>query len=261
MADQEEVVLSALDIRAGYGGADIVRGASITVSRSQIVVLLGPNGAGKSTLMKAVMGLVPRTAGRIMIRGVDVSDWPTGKLVRGGMAYVPQTANVFPALTVIENLELGGYILRRSLKKQVDAMLDLFPALQNAAHRPAGTLSGGERSLLALAGGLMSKPAILLADEPTAGLSPANELVVWDHLSLVSQAGISVLVVEQNVNRALAYSDTAYVLILGAIKLHEHSAALLHSDKLSALYLGLDPASSAAAPQSPIESPVRSDSH
>jgi branched-chain amino acid transport system ATP-binding protein len=261
MGVEAEVVLTAEDVRAGYGGDDIVRGASITVRHAQIVVLLGPNGAGKSTLMKAIMGLVPRTAGRIAIRGTDVSAWPTGRLVREGIAYVPQISNVFPALSVIENLELGGYVLRRGLKTQVDAMLELFPALRSAAKRPAGTLSGGERSLLALAGGLMSKPAVLLADEPTAGLSPANELVVWDHLSLISQAGISVLVVEQNVNRALAYSDAAYVLILGTIKLHEPSAALLQSDKLSALYLGLDAATSRAVPQSPIESAINSDSH
>jgi branched-chain amino acid transport system ATP-binding protein len=261
MKGTAEGVLTAEDVRAGYGGEDVVRGASIAVSRSEIVVLLGPNGAGKSTLMKAIMGLVPRSAGRVTIRGTDVSSWPTGKLVREGIAYVPQTSNVFPALSVTENLELGGYVLRRGLKGQVDAMLDLFPALRSAVNRPAGTLSGGERSLLALAGGLMSKPAVLLADEPTAGLSPANELVVWEHLSLISQAGISVLVVEQNVNRALAHSDAAYVLILGTIKLREASAALLHSDRLSALYLGLDAANPRAVPQPPIESAVKSDSH
>lgn len=261
MDGQADVVLTADDICAGYGGEDIVHGASIQVGQSKIVVLLGPNGAGKSTLMKAIMGLVPRTSGRITVRGTDVSAWPTGRLVREGIAYVPQTSNVFPALSITENLELGGYVLRRGLKAQVDAMLELFPALRSAAHRPAATLSGGERSLLALAGGLMSKPAVLLADEPTAGLSPANELVVWEHLSLISQAGISVLVVEQNVQRALAHSDAAYVLVLGTIKLHEPSAGLLNSDKLSALYLGLDAAKSQAVPQPPIESAVNSDSH
>jgi branched-chain amino acid transport system ATP-binding protein len=232
-----ESVLAAQGIFAGYGGEDIVKDASIDALEGQITVLLGPNGAGKSTLMKAIIGLIPRSAGRLVLRGDDATNWSTDRLVCEGVSYVPQLQNVFPSLTVVENLEVGAYRLRTGVADRVSEMLDLFPDLRKATRRPARTLSGGERSLLALARGLMPRPYLLLVDEPTAGLSPKNELAVWDHLDLIRRTGIAVLVVEQNVKRALQYADVGYVLVLGATVLNGPPSDLL-GDRLTALYIG-----------------------
>jgi ABC-type branched-subunit amino acid transport system ATPase component len=230
-------VLAAQGIFAGYGGEDVVKDATVVALEGQLTVLLGPNGAGKSTLMKAIIGLIPRSAGRLMLRGQDASTWSTDRMVHEGVSYVPQLQNVFPSLTVTENLEVGAYRLRAGVGERVSEMLDLFPDLRKATRRPARTLSGGERSLLALARGLMTRPFLLLVDEPTAGLSPKNELAVWEHLDLIRQSGIAVLVVEQNVKRALQYADVGYVLVLGATVLKGPPSDLL-GDRLTALYIG-----------------------
>ncbi len=222
---------------AGYGGEDVVKDASIAADEGQITVLLGPNGAGKSTLLKSIVGLIPRSRGKLTLQGEDVSKWSTERLVAEGMSYVPQVVNVFPSLTVMENLEVGAYQLRSGVAERAEEMLDLFPDLRKATRRPARTLSGGERSLLALARGLMTRPRVLLVDEPTAGLSPKNELGVWDHLDLVRKTGVAVLVVEQNVKRALEFADVGYVLVLGKTVLSGPPSELL-GEKLTSLYIG-----------------------
>jgi branched-chain amino acid transport system ATP-binding protein len=243
-------IFRADGICAGYGGGDIVMNVSLAVSPGELVVLLGPNGAGKSTLLRALIGLVQRSAGRLSLRDVDVSKWPTERLIGAGMAYIPQLHSIFPSLTVMENLAIGGYALRSGVKAKAAAMLDLFPALQPAAGRAAGTLSGGERSLLGLARGLMIDPAVLLADEPTAGLSPQYQQVVWEHLSKVRDTGVAVLAVEQNVAQAVRYADRGHVLVLGRTAL-EGPAADLVDDRLAALYIGTNgtPQPSSAQPR------------
>lgn len=229
--------LQAEGVFAGYGGQDIVKNASIEAGEGKITVLLGPNGAGKSTLLKAMIGLIPRSSGTLLLRGIDASRWATERLVNEGVSYVPQLQNVFPSLTVRENLEVGAYRMRANVQGRVGEMLDLFPDLSKATHRAARTLSGGERSLLALARGLMTRPFLLLVDEPTAGLSPKNELGVWDHLDLVRKTGVAILVVEQNVKRALQFADVGYVLVLGETVLTGPPSMLL-GEKLTALYIG-----------------------
>jgi branched-chain amino acid transport system ATP-binding protein len=247
-------VLVAEGIFAGYGGQDIVKNASIEADEGQITVLLGPNGAGKSTLLKAVLGLISRSAGLIRLRGEDVSRWSTDQLVAAGVSYVPQLQNVFPSLTVIENLEVGGYRMRSTVRDRVEEMLELFPDLRKATRRPARTLSGGERSLLALARGLMTRPQVLLVDEPTAGLSPKNELSVWDHLDAVRKTGVAILVVEQNVTRALEFADIGYVLVLGATVL-KGPPADLRGETLTSLYIGnVSTDRSDGAPARPLDS-------
>jgi ABC-type branched-subunit amino acid transport system ATPase component len=232
-----EELLRAEGVCAGYGSGDIVKGVDARVCAGELVVLLGPNGAGKSTFLKALVGLIRISNGRVILRGVDRTGWATERLVRDGLAYVPQLSGVFPSLSVIENLEMGAYFRRSGVRERIGELLELFPALRAAAKRPAGTLSGGERSLLALARGLMVKPSVLLTDEPTAGLSPAYQRVVWDHLSLVRDSGVAVLVVEQNVSQALRFADRGYVLVLGTTAMEGTSDELRASD-LGALYIG-----------------------
>jgi ABC-type branched-subunit amino acid transport system ATPase component len=238
IAKAAEPVLAVEGIVAGYGGGDIVKNVSLSIAEREIAVLLGPNGAGKSTLLKAIMGLVTRSAGRVVLRGTDVSQWITERLSTGGMAYVPQLRNVFPALTVVENLEMGGYSMRSGVRARAAEMLDLFPNLRAANRRPASTLSGGERNMLALARGLMPGPAVLLVDEPTAGLSPQYEEVVWSQLELIRTTGVAILVVEQNVATALEHADTAYVLVLGQTRLRGPAEDLRGSADLTSLYIG-----------------------
>lgn len=231
-------LLAVESVFAGYGGGDIVKNVTINVSEREIAVLLGPNGAGKSTFLKAIMRLVPRRAGTVRVRGTDVSQWATERLIAHGVAYVPQLRNVFPALTVLENLEMGGYSMRSGVRERAHEMMELFPNLRAASRRAASTLSGGERNLLALARGLMPGPVALLVDEPTAGLSPQYEEVVWSQLELIRNTGVAILVVEQNVATALEHADTAYVLVLGETRLTGRAEDLKGDSALTSLYIG-----------------------
>ena len=203
-----------------------------------ITALIGPNGAGKSTLLKALAGVIRSSAGQVSILGDDVSGLPPEKLVRRGLSYVPQVSNVFPSLSVTENLEMGGYTQRGSVRDRIGEMFSLFPDLQAAAKRPAGTLSGGQRNMLALARGLMSKPSVLLIDEPTAGLSPRYESTVWDHVLAVRDTGVAVVVVEQNTRRTLSHADQAYLLTLGKVRMEGTGQQLLEDDEVVRLYIG-----------------------
>jgi ABC-type branched-subunit amino acid transport system ATPase component len=234
-------ILTADGIAAGYGAGLIVREVSVRVEKGQIVTILGPNGAGKSTLLKAIVGVVPRAAGLVRIDGVDVSRLRVDQLNRIGLAYVPQLHNVFTTLTVRENLEIGGYSMRSGVQERIEEILIIFPQLRKALGRAAGTLSGGERSLLALARGLMTRPKLLLIDEPTAGLSPQSERIVWEHLTLIRESGVATLVVEQNVRQALESCDMAYVLVQGQIRLHGPAAELAATESLASLYIGGGP--------------------
>ncbi len=233
-----EIVLSVSGLSAGYGGPPIVEDISVEVRSGAITALVGPNGAGKSTLLKAIAGSIRTSAGSIRVGDRDVTGLPPERMVREGLAYVPQVENVFPSLTVFENLEMGAYTRRSGVRERVDRMFDLFPDLRAAARRPARTLSGGQRNMLALARGLMVDPRVLLIDEPTAGLAPRYETAVWEHVLAVRDTGVAVLVVEQNTRRTLTHADWAYLLTLGRIRLEGTGPSLLNNEEVVALYIG-----------------------
>ncbi len=232
------VILSVRGLTAGYGGPPIVEDVSIEARDGAITALIGPNGAGKSTLLKALAGVIRLSAGTVSIMGDEVTGLPPEKLVRRGLSYVPQVLNVFPSLSVVENLEMGGYSVRGSVRERIVDMFALFPDLAAAAKRPAGTLSGGQRNMLALARGLMSKPSVLLIDEPTAGLSPRYETAVWEHVLAVRETGVAVVVVEQNTRRTLSHADQAYLLTLGKVRMEGTGQQLLADDEVVRLYIG-----------------------
>ncbi|HEV7604875.1 MAG TPA: ABC transporter ATP-binding protein [Candidatus Limnocylindrales bacterium] len=243
-----DVVLQVSALTAGYGGPPIVQDVTLEARAGAVTALVGPNGAGKSTLLKAIAGVIQSTSGRVVINGTDVSGLPPEKLVRHGLAYVPQVANVFPSLSVTENLEMGGYTRRHGVKERIETMFGLFPDLRSAAKRPARTLSGGQRNMLALARGLMVEPTVLLIDEPTAGLAPRYESAVWDHVLAVRDTGVAVVVVEQNTRRTLGNADWAYLLTLGQVRVEGTGADLLRNEEVVELYVGGPVKSSEVSP-------------
>jgi ABC-type branched-subunit amino acid transport system ATPase component len=236
MSDEPYLVIN--DLTAGYGGPPIIEGICLEARPGAITAIVGPNGAGKSTLMKAIAGVVRPSGGEIKVCGNVTTGLAADKLVRQGMAYVPQVANVFPSLTVLENLEMGAYTRKSGVRDRVEELYELFPDLRLAARRPARTLSGGQRNMLAMARGLMSNPKVLLVDEPTAGMAPKFETAVWEHIVQVRQTGVAVVVVEQNTRRTLTYADWAYVLVLGRNRLSGPPAQLLDDEEVVALYIG-----------------------
>jgi branched-chain amino acid transport system ATP-binding protein len=225
-------------IVAGYGDAAIVRGVSLQATSGQIAVIVGPNGAGKSTLMKAIVGLITPMSGAVRLGAEDITSLAPSERVRRGLGYVPQVDNVFPSLSVFENLEMGSYFVRGKVGDRVEELLELFPDLKPALRRPARTLSGGQRNMLALARGLMPRPNVLLVDEPTAGLSPRYEGAVWDHLIAIRDTGVGVIAVEQNTRRALSNADDAYLLVLGECRRRGSGQQLLADEELVSLYIG-----------------------
>jgi branched-chain amino acid transport system ATP-binding protein len=233
-------ILAVADLYAGYEpGLPIVRGASIAVGEGEIVVVLGPNGAGKSSLIKAIAGLVPITSGTVTLAGEDITARPAHRMAKSGLAFVPQTENVFPLMSVLDNLKLaGGLLPARESARQIDAMLTTFADLARQRHLLAGRLSGGQRQMLAVARALMVSPKVLMLDEPSAGLSPKLVEQVFAKLGEIRKAGVTILLVEQNARAALALGDRAYVLVEGSNR-HEGAAASLWDDPLIAeLYLG-----------------------
>ncbi len=229
---------------AGYDpGLPIVRGATLALAEREILVLLGPNGAGKSTLIKAIAGLVPVSAGRVRLGEAEITRLPAHRMVRQGLAFVPQTENVFAGLSVADNLELAAAVLPRAQRAaRRAAMLALFPDLAAARRRPAGALSGGQRQMLAIARALITGPAVLVLDEPSAGLSPRLVSTVMDKLLDIRAGGVSVLLVEQNVRAALAIADRALILVEGSVAHEGAGASLLDDPVVGALYLGRRPA-------------------
>jgi ABC-type branched-subunit amino acid transport system ATPase component len=232
-----EPLLSVEALEAGYDEALILRGVSVIAVADQIVSIVGPNGAGKSTLLKAVYGLVRVSAGRVLFEGDDVTSMRPDRITHAGMNYVPQVDNVFPSLTISENLEVGAVTVPRGGRRRaLDEAYELFPLLRERPRQRAGTLSGGQRKLLALARALVTRPRLLLLDEPSAGLSPqAVELVF---AKLVEIRGLGIGMVEQNARRALALSDRGYVLDLGRNAHEGTGASLLDDPRVAELYLG-----------------------
>ena len=228
------------NLTVGYGRSIIVRDASLSVRRGEIAVIVGPNGSGKSTLLKGVIGTLRPASGTVRLlagRPQDVTGKPPERIVGLGVAYVPQLANVFPSLTVAENL-VAGLRKRKAVRSgRMDLVYSLFPDLRPAA-RPARTLSGGQRMMLALGRALMTEPSVVIVDEPCAGLSPRYRDVVWEQLIALRRSGVGLLVVEQNTRAALEAGDYGYVLVAGRIRREAPADALLSDNDLIELYIG-----------------------
>lgn len=236
----EDAVLAIEGIEAGYfPDVPILNGVAVHVGAGEMVTIVGPNGAGKSTLVRVVIGLLVPWRGTVRLRGEDVTGRKPHSIVARGTGYVAQRDNVFPTMTVAENLELGALTLRRGdADARRDWLLGLFPRLAERRNQPAGTLSGGERQMLALARALMADPQVLLLDEPSAGLSPIAMDLIFEKIAEINDSGIAVLMVEQNARRALAMSHRGYVLDGGRNRFEGSGRELLHDSKVVDLYLG-----------------------
>ncbi len=234
----EAAALSVEGLTAGYGGSPIIEQVSLNAHRGAITAIVGPNGAGKSTLLKAVAGLIRPTAGRMFVGGKEVTGQPTETLVRRGIAYVPQVENVFPDLTIRENLDMGGYARKSGVRERIEQLFSLFPDLKASAHRRASTLSGGQRTMLALARGLMIDPAVLILDEPSAGLSPRFRGLIWERIEQIRSTNVAVIIVEQNTRETLRHAQWAYVLVLGRNRLEGTGHDLLEDEEVINLYVG-----------------------
>ena len=223
-------LLSMENVTGGYGEADILHSVSLQVNPKEIVVIVGPNGAGKSTAMKAVFGLLRLRSGRIQFDGQDITNWKPDRVVRRGICFVPQTDNVFPSLSVQENLEMGAFVRDDDIRPAMERVFELFPPLREKRRQAAGTLSGGQRQMVAMGRALMLEPKLLLLDEPTAGLSPIFIDQIFEIVKQVNATGIGILMVEQNAKQALAIANRGYVMAQGSNR-HEGSGEELLADR------------------------------
>lgn len=226
------------EVYGGYGGGDILNGVSLHMAAKDIIAIVGPNGAGKSTLMKSAFGLVKIHTGKVIFDGDDITRLSPDKVVRRGISYVPQEENVFPSLSVEENLEIGGYILKGDLKPQMERIYELFPRLAERRRQPAGSMSGGERQMVAMGRALMLEPKLLLLDEPTAGLSPAYINQTFESVIRINNSGVGILMVEQNAKQALEIASRGYVLTNGQNRHEDTGAALLADREVAEMFLG-----------------------
>ena len=230
--------LSGQNMTGGYGSADILHDCTIEVEKGQVAVIVGPNGAGKSTAMKALFGMLSLRKGDVTLGGESVTNNSPQIRVSKGMSFVPQTNNVFTSMTVEENLEMGGVLRDGDLSGTIDEIYQLFPALRDKRHQSAGELSGGQRQQVAVGRALMTKPQVLMLDEPTAGVSPIVMDELFDQIIAIAQTGIAVLMVEQNARQALEIADIGYVLVQGANKFTDTGAALLANAEVRKAFLG-----------------------
>jgi branched-chain amino acid transport system ATP-binding protein len=234
-------MLKVENLDVGYGHLQILRSINMNVKNGEIVAILGANGAGKTTLLKSVMGLVPPMAGKVYFKDQDITGFPTYQLSRLGIAFVPEERNIFPAMTVEENLLLGAYVNKDKVvvASNLNDVYEMFPRLKERRKQLAGTMSGGERQMLAIGRGLMNKPHLIILDEPSMGLSPTNVLIVFQTIqSLISQE-VTIIIVEQNVNATLAVASRAYVMEHGAVVMEGSSDELMGNDHVKKMYLGL----------------------
>lgn len=234
-----KAIIEVNGLAAGYvKGLNILQGIDLVIKKNEIISIIGPNGAGKSTLLKAIMGLIPVSGGRLYINGKEVVNVKSHELVKMGIGYVPQVLNVFPTLTIEENLEIGLWTKSKKIKKNKEEIFDLFPILFEKKRDKAGNLSGGQRQLLALGRALISKPDVLLLDEPSAGLSPIAIDEVFKSIREINDTGVSILLVEQNAKRALSFCDRGYVLDQGKNSYTGTGDDLLDDPNVIDLYLG-----------------------
>jgi branched-chain amino acid transport system ATP-binding protein len=230
--------LSAENMTGGYGGADILHDCEIKAEKGEITVIVGPNGAGKSTAMKAVFGMLNLRLGRVLLDGEDITGLTPQARVAQGMAFVPQTNNVFPSMSVEENLEMGAFLRDDDIFETIEQIYDLFPILKEKRLQPAGELSGGQRQQVAVGRALMTQPKLLMLDEPTAGVSPIVMDELFDRIIEVAKTGISILMVEQNARQALNIADKGYVLVQGANRFTDTGEALLANPDVRRSFLG-----------------------
>ena len=230
--------LDASNMTGGYGKADILHGCTLTVERGQIAVIVGPNGAGKSTAMKAVFGMLPLRGGSVTLDGTDITAMSPQDRVKKGMGFVPQVNNVFPTMSVEENLEMGAFIRDDDFHGTMEQVYTLFPILKEKRHQNAGELSGGQRQQVAVGRALMTQPKLLMLDEPTAGVSPIVMDELFDRIIEVARTGISILMVEQNARQALEIADRGYVLVQGTNRYTDTGKALLADPEVRRTFLG-----------------------
>ena len=234
-----EPLLIVENLVGGYvPGVDILKGVNLTLQQGELVGIIGPNGAGKSTLVKAIFGLLDVRSGLITLGGEDITGLPTHELVRKGMGYVPQRANVFPSLSVEDNLRMGLYMNMGAWPERVQTISAMFPLIQERRHQKAGLLSGGERQMVAFGRAMMAAPSVLLLDEPSAGLSPISQDRVFEKVKEIAASGVSVVMVEQNARHCLGIADRGYVLDQGRNAYTGTGQELLHDPKVIDLYLG-----------------------
>ena len=230
--------LEIVDLFAGYGETEILTNINISVEPAQTVAIIGPNGAGKSTVIKSVLGLLNVTNGNINLNGQDVIGIAPDEAIRQGISYVPQTHNVFPNLSVLENLEMGAWTRKTGIKERIEEMFALFPDLQVKKNKIAGSLSGGQRQMVAMAKALMVDSKIMLLDEPTAGLSPKYQSEIFQTIKKINENNIPILLVEQNAKQALEIADKGYVLVDGANKAEGTGRELLEDSNVARMFLG-----------------------
>ncbi len=226
------------NLTGGYGGADIIRNCNISVGKGEIAVVVGPNGAGKSTAMKALLGMLSLRKGRVFLDGNDITGMSPQERVSHGMAFVPQNQNVFVTLTVEENLEMGAYLRRDDITETMNQVFELFPVLKEKSRQLAGELSGGQRQQVAVGRALMTKPSVLMLDEPTAGVSPIVMDELFERIIEVKRTGIAILMVEQNARQALNIADQGFVLVTGENRFTDTGEALLANEEVRKSFLG-----------------------
>ena len=230
--------LSCTSMTGGYGGEDIIKNCNIEVDKGQISVIVGPNGAGKSTAMKAMLGMIALKSGSIILNGENISDYSPQKRVAAGIAFVPQSMNIFSELTVEENLEMGAFLRSDDIQETISEIYELFPAMREKRNQLAGELSGGQRQQVAVSRALMTKPEVLMLDEPTAGVSPIVMDEIFDRILQIKNNGVAIVIVEQNAKQALNIADFGYVLVGGENKYEGHGHELLNDQDVRKSFLG-----------------------
>ena len=230
--------LSCTSMTGGYGGEDIIKNCNIEVDKGQISVIVGPNGAGKSTAMKAMLGMIALKSGSIILNGENISDYSPQKRVAAGIAFVPQSMNIFSELTVEENLEMGAFLRSDDIQETISEIYELFPAMREKRNQLAGELYGGQRQQVDVSRALMTKPEVLMLDEPTAGVSPIVMDEIFDRILQIKNNGVAIVIVEQNAKQALNIADFGYVLVGGENKYEGHGHELLNDQDVRKSFLG-----------------------
>ena len=229
---------SSSNMTGGYGGVDILNNCGIEVNQGEISVVVGPNGAGKSTAMKAMLGMISLKSGEIVLNGKDISDLTPEDRVAQGISFVPQTMNIFSELTVEENLEMGAFLRNDNINKTIEGVYGLFPVLNDKKNQLAGELSGGQRQQVAVGRALMTKPSVLMLDEPTAGVSPIVMDELFDRIIEIKNTGVAIIIVEQNAKQALSIADFGYVLVGGKNRFTGRGSELLNNPEVRKAFLG-----------------------
>ncbi len=231
-------VLEARNLTSGYGETDILHDVSIKLDEEEIVSIIGPNGAGKSTLLKTIFGILRPSRGVVQLQGEEITGLSPDKIVRRGMSYVPQVDNVFPSLTIQENLEMGAFVRTDDYRDRLQEMYDLLPLLKDRRHQKVGSLSGGQRQMVAMGRALMLDPKVLLLDEPSASLAPLLVGMIFEKIGDINKTGVAIIVVEQNARETLKISNRGYVLAMGRKVFEDTGKAILENEEVGKLYLG-----------------------